>query len=211
MLMRVSRRNRSLSSVVSWWFIQLFLINWRIFLSRCSPVRVLRVTDQCFSGAGSPSLSLSGQQVHWDTDTRHPGLWLAETGHWRLLIGCIILSDTLPPGHRCVTPNNSVGLCHLHLNKILAVMRVFSVTPTFVWEVADCPIKSKLTQHLEARRRFGCFLFSLTELLVPPATFDQSLWIWAVTRVTRRSMESDKWQNKLTFLSLNCRQTWLGI
>ena len=92
-------------------------------------------------------------------------------------------------------------------------MRVVFVTPTFEFNIADTPIKSRLTQHLEAGEdvKVGCFLFLPRPSCFPRqhviSNYGRELSHSSQSRFTRRSGKSDKWQNKLTFLSLNCRQT----
>ena len=92
-------------------------------------------------------------------------------------------------------------------------MRVVFVTPTFELNIADTPIKSRLTQHLGAGEdvKVGCFLFLPRPSYFPRqhviSNYGRELSHSSQSRFTRRSGKSDKWQNKLTFLSLNCRQT----
>ena len=77
-------------------------------------------------------------------------------------------------------------------------MRVVFVTPTFEFNIADTPIKSRLTQHLEAGEdvEVGCFLFLLGSSCFPRqhviSNYGRELSHSSQSRFTRRSGKSDK-------------------
>lgn len=93
-------------------------------------------------------------------------------------------------------------------------MRVFCVTPTFELSHADSPIKFSGWPNAWKREDVKVVFLHWN----PPSSFPwqhvisnygYELSHSSQSRFTRRSGKSDKWQNKLTFLSLNCRQTWV--